>query len=89
MFRSFLVRGSSKLSYRQQISHVKTVDDSDVPGLLDLEVCENEEFSPDKLRATLERFYMTIVRPNLWFMPCNIPQDCFLRLLVSQHLASI
>lgn len=29
--------------------------------LLDLEVSENEEFSPDKLRATLERLYMTVV----------------------------
>ena len=32
-----------------------------VPGLLDLEVSENEEFSPDKLRATLERFYVDVV----------------------------
>ena len=31
------------------------------PGLLDLEVAEEEEFSPDKLRATLERLYMTVV----------------------------
>lgn len=43
----------------QQIFQVRTVEK--VPGLLDLELSENEEFSPDKLRATLERFYMDVV----------------------------
>ncbi|KIP10066.1 hypothetical protein PHLGIDRAFT_22447 [Phlebiopsis gigantea 11061_1 CR5-6] len=45
--------------FNKQIFHVKAVDD--VPGLLDLEVSEDEEFSPDKLRATLERLYMTVI----------------------------
>jgi hypothetical protein len=43
----------------QQVFHVKAVPHD--PGLLDLEVSEEEEFSPDKLRATLERIYMTVV----------------------------
>ena len=30
------------------------------PGDLDLNVADEEEFSPDKLRANLERLYMTI-----------------------------
>ena len=44
----------------QSVFHVKAVPHD--PGLLDLEVAEEEEFSPDKLRATLERLYMTVVR---------------------------
>ena len=43
----------------QSVFHVKAVPHD--PGLLDLEVAEEEEFSPDKLRATLERLYMTVV----------------------------
>lgn len=31
-----------------------------VPGDLDLNIAEEEEFSPDKLRANLERLYMNI-----------------------------
>ena len=45
--------------FLQQIFHVKAVPHD--PELLDLEVSENEEFSPDKLRAALERLYMTVV----------------------------
>lgn len=40
--------------------HVKEVPYT-VPGDLDLNVSDEEEFSPDKLRATVERFYMTYV----------------------------
>jgi hypothetical protein len=40
--------------------HVKEVT-STVPGDLDLNVSDAEEFSPDKLRATVERFYMSYV----------------------------
>lgn len=29
--------------------------------MLDLEISDNEEFSPDKLRAHLERLYMVVV----------------------------
>ncbi|KAI0697567.1 hypothetical protein BC835DRAFT_1270194 [Cytidiella melzeri] len=45
--------------FNKQIFHVKAVPHD--PGLLDLEVSEEEEFSPDKLRATLERLYMTVI----------------------------
>ena len=31
-----------------------------MPGNLDLNIAEDEEFSPDKLRATIERLYMTV-----------------------------
>lgn len=30
------------------------------PGGLDLYIAEEDEFSPDKLRSTIERFYMTV-----------------------------
>ncbi|KAI1424288.1 hypothetical protein F5Y12DRAFT_785440 [Xylaria sp. FL1777] len=46
--------------FNKQIYHVKEVPSS-VPGDLDLNVSDDEEFSPDKLRATMERFYMTVV----------------------------
>lgn len=39
--------------------HVKEVF-QEVPGDLDLNVADDEEFSPDKLRANLERLYMTV-----------------------------
>lgn len=32
-----------------------------VPGNLDLNIADEEEFSPDKLRANLERLYMTVL----------------------------
>lgn len=31
-----------------------------VPGGLDLNIADEEEFSPDKLRANFERLYMTV-----------------------------
>jgi len=40
--------------------HVKEL--TTVPaGGLDLNIADEDEFSPDKLRANIERFYMTIV----------------------------
>ena len=39
--------------------HVKEVEHP-VPGNLDLNIADEEEFSPDKLRANLERLYMTV-----------------------------
>ena len=39
--------------------HVKAVQ-YPVPGDLDLNIADEEEFSPDKLRATVERLYMTV-----------------------------
>ncbi|KAI0425745.1 hypothetical protein F5Y09DRAFT_334701 [Xylaria sp. FL1042] len=46
--------------FNKQMYHVKEVPHS-VLGDLDLNVSDEEEFSPDKLRATVERFYMTVV----------------------------
>lgn len=40
--------------------HVKAIE-GPVPGGLDLNISEEEEFSPDKLRANFERLYMTVV----------------------------
>ncbi|KAI0445199.1 hypothetical protein F4803DRAFT_508901 [Xylaria telfairii] len=46
--------------FNKQMYHVKEVPHT-VPGDLDLNVSDDEEFSPDKLRANVERFYMTVV----------------------------
>lgn len=43
----------------QQIYHLKSTP-YPVPGGLDLNVADDEEFSPDKLRTTIERLYMTV-----------------------------
>ena len=40
--------------------HVKELTTAP-PGGLDLNIADEEEFSPDKLRANIERLYMTIV----------------------------
>lgn len=40
--------------------HVKEIATA-APGGLDLNIADEEEFSPDKLRANIERLYMTIV----------------------------
>jgi hypothetical protein len=40
--------------------HVKEIMNPP-PGGLDLNIAEEEEFSPDKLRSNIERLYMTIV----------------------------
>jgi hypothetical protein len=40
--------------------HVKELTTAP-PGGLDLNIADEEEFSPDKLRANVERLYMTIV----------------------------
>jgi hypothetical protein len=44
----------------QQMYHVKEIKTAP-PGGLDLNIADEEEFSPDKLRANIERLYMTIV----------------------------
>lgn len=44
----------------QQMYHVKEMIGT-APGNLDLNVADKDEFSPDKLRATVERLYMTVV----------------------------
>ena len=50
----------AKLTREQQIYHVKAVHD--VAALnLDLNRTENEQFPPEKLRMTLERFYTSVI----------------------------
>ena len=44
----------------QQMYHVKSSPYA-VPGNLDLNIADEEEFSPDKLRANLERLYTTVI----------------------------
>ncbi|OJJ44292.1 hypothetical protein ASPZODRAFT_135098 [Penicilliopsis zonata CBS 506.65] len=46
--------------FNKQIYYVKAVSDAPLQKL-DLNRAEDEEFSPDKLRATIERFYTTVV----------------------------
>lgn len=46
--------------FNKQIYHVKATNASP-PGGLDLNIVEDEEFSPDKLRSNLERLYMTVI----------------------------
>ncbi|TGJ83739.1 hypothetical protein E0Z10_g5049 [Xylaria hypoxylon] len=50
--------------FNKQMYHVKEVSHS-VLGDLDLNVSDDEEFSPDKLRVTVERFYMTSLESSL------------------------
>ncbi len=47
-------------SFTQQMYHVKATT-AYLPGGLDLNIADEEEFSPDKLRANIERLYMTVV----------------------------
>lgn len=44
----------------QQMYHVKSIPHP-VPGGLDLNIADDDDFSPDKLRATIERLYMTVI----------------------------
>ncbi|KAF2761079.1 hypothetical protein EJ05DRAFT_461727 [Pseudovirgaria hyperparasitica] len=45
--------------FNKQMYHVKEYPYA-VPGGLDLNIADEEEFSPDKLRSNIERLYMTI-----------------------------
>lgn len=45
--------------FNKQMYHVKAIA-TVAPGGLDMNVTDEEEFSPDKLRANIERLYMTI-----------------------------
>jgi hypothetical protein len=47
------------------------------PGKLDLNVADDEEFSPDKLRSNIERLYMTIVRIAPIDLLVISDTDCF------------
>ncbi|KAK8085798.1 hypothetical protein PG997_007069 [Apiospora hydei] len=46
--------------FNKQLYHVKESTKA-VPGNLDLNIADEEEFSPDKLRAQIERLYMEVV----------------------------
>ncbi|EGR47070.1 uncharacterized protein TRIREDRAFT_64916 [Trichoderma reesei QM6a] len=46
--------------FNQQVFEVRSIDTVPLADL-DMNVAEDDVFSPDKLRATLERFYMTVV----------------------------
>ncbi|KAM3065561.1 hypothetical protein ACMFMF_011045 [Clarireedia jacksonii] len=46
--------------FNKQIYHVKSLPEPPIGGL-DLNIADEEEFSPDKLRANVERLYMTVV----------------------------
>jgi hypothetical protein len=46
--------------FNKQMYHVKALPYAP-PGGLDLNIADEEEFSPDKLRANLERLYTTII----------------------------
>lgn len=46
--------------FNKQMYHVKSIPNP-VPGGLDLNIADDEEFSPDKLRANIERLYMTVI----------------------------
>ncbi|KAI1629340.1 hypothetical protein EDD37DRAFT_48063 [Exophiala viscosa] len=46
--------------FNKQMYHVKAVP-RPPPGGLDLVVAKEDDFSPDKLRANLERLYMTVI----------------------------
>ena len=44
----------------QQMYHVKAMS-GPPPGGLDLNIADEDEFSPDKLRSNIERLYMTVI----------------------------
>jgi hypothetical protein len=46
--------------FAKQLYHVKALDETPLAGL-DLNIADEEEFSPDKLRANIERLYMTVI----------------------------
>jgi len=46
--------------FDQQIFHVKSIEEPPLADL-DLNIADEEEFSPDKLRAQLERLYMVVL----------------------------
>ncbi|KAI5803458.1 hypothetical protein DFH27DRAFT_481765 [Peziza echinospora] len=46
--------------FDKQVQHVRVTHDY-LPGDLDLNVSKDEQFSPDRLRANVERLYMTVI----------------------------
>ncbi|GJN73483.1 hypothetical protein PLICBS_007561 [Purpureocillium lilacinum] len=52
--------------FDKQVFHVKSIDTPPLANL-DMNIADEEEFSPDKLRANLERLYITVVVPAVSF----------------------
>lgn len=46
--------------FNKQIFHVKSIEETPLANL-DLNIADEEDFSPDKLRAQLERLYMVVI----------------------------
>ncbi|MCJ1312668.1 hypothetical protein MMC25_006344 [Agyrium rufum] len=46
--------------FNKQMYHVKALDEKPLGGL-DLNIADEDEFSPDKLRSNIERLYMTVI----------------------------
>ncbi|ORY17777.1 hypothetical protein BCR34DRAFT_610678 [Clohesyomyces aquaticus] len=53
--------------FNKQMYHVKEIPNPP-PGGLDLNIADEEEFSPDKLRSNIERLYMTIATQGIGMM---------------------
>ena len=82
--------------FNKQMYHVKATN-ATLLGGLDLNIVEDEEFSPDKLRANLERLYMTVIiglmgfgkhvaRIRSWREPRRTTAFCVVRLAFPQDL---
>ena len=52
--------------FNKQMYHVKATD-SPLLGALDVNIVDEDEFSPDKLRSNVERLYMTVIIGLLGF----------------------
>lgn len=46
--------------FNKQTYHVKQILEDEPQGGIDMNIADKDEFTPDKLRSTLERLYMTI-----------------------------
>ena len=59
--QSFSTESLPSRLHNQHVRSVRTLP-SLPSGVMDMEIAEDEEFSPDKLRENLERLYITLVR---------------------------
>ncbi|KPM35792.1 hypothetical protein AK830_g10778 [Neonectria ditissima] len=76
--------------FNKRIFHLKEAPDHP-PEYLDFHVAEEEEFSPNKLRAQLERLYMGMVYFTAWIADFLMPTlwITFMALLVSPRIRHI
>ncbi|KAJ6083037.1 hypothetical protein N7467_007172 [Penicillium canescens] len=58
--------------FDKQVYRVKAVPEAPLQNL-DLTRTDDDEFSPDKLRATMERFYITVVYLAAWLLDLLAP----------------